>query len=153
MPYRQSQRKSQRKSRRKSRRSINRAPTLKRHGFRVVRHHAPNGKTVSVKNIRRPIAHLLPVNRPPSMNNAPALSMNKMPVVRRARVKRENQNALMATRVSIPRAAKAAQQERRNIEQAIQAHNREEREERKEQRQAHVSAMSNINALLSKMHI
>ena len=153
MPYRQSHRKSQRKSRRKSRRSINRAPTLKRHGFRVARHHAPHGKTVSVKNIRRSISHLIPVNRPPSMNNAPPISMNKMPVVRRPRAKRENQNAPMALRASIPRAAKAAHQERRNIEQAIQAHNREERKEQREERQAHVSAMSNINSLLSKMHI
>jgi hypothetical protein len=95
------------------------------------------GRHVSIQNVRRSIQHLLP------------------PPVKKANVMNISRN----TRASIPRSAKSAYQARRNMERIAKEIEREEKEqekevrkERSEKKAAHVSAMSNLNAMLSKMH-
>lgn len=109
-------------------------PTIREHGFRIVRHNVPvKGKPRSMKNIHGS------VHRTFSHTAKSVKKANQM-------------NVAPSVRASHVRAAKSAYQERRNAEKAVEEMERQEREEKKERKVAHVSAMSHLNEMMSKMH-
>lgn len=124
------QRTKKQKSHRRSTKAYSKRPTIREHGFRIVRHNLPvKGAPRSMKNI-----HL-------------SLS-NRIPRTKKANVMNITHN----TRPSLHRSAKSAQQVRREQEQMLEQFKKNNRAERKEQKVVHASAMSNLNAMMGKFH-
>jgi hypothetical protein len=128
------QRTKKHKSHRRSTKAYSKRPTIREHGFRIVRHNLPvKGAPRSMKNI-----HLSLSNRIPRSNKS-----------KKANV----MNIAGNTRASLHRSAKSAQQIRREQEQMLEQFKKNNRAERKEQKVVHSSAMSNLNAMMGKFHL
>ena len=124
------QRTKKHKSHRRSTKAYSKRPTIREHGFRIVRHNLPvKGAPRSMKNI-----HL-------------SLS-NRIPRTKKANVMNISRN----TRPSLHRSAKSAHQVRREQEQMLEQFKKNNRAERKEQKVVHASAMSNLNDMMGKFH-
>ena len=150
MPHHTKGSRSHRRSHRRSHshrgKRSHKQPTLKRNAYRIVRHQLSRRPARSAKNIHYAIRPLLPAR--PYLPSPP-------------RVERMN---LEPTRQSLGRRAKTAVQERAIAEAAAKEQERIQKEQEKEaaaalrhskqeKKAAHAAAVSNLDAMFSKMSV
>jgi len=130
------------KSHKRSQRKNRHKPTLKHNAYRIVERHLSKRPERSMRNIHYSVLPILPKHRSP-LKSA-----------------KKNRMHMEPSRASIARGAKAAYQERKELEAILKGLEKEEKEQEKQQEKqqkehkaAQAAAMSDLNDLFGRMNL